>query len=244
MPREDGFQDGAWNIALPLRPGVEQDPRQFTNGREQGGIGGEPFRLPLLCLWVQSVLGEGGEQFLDPQGIGALERHVLTHVGLAVPALVLGSMERPGEEAGEFEEGLVLVLGPSIREFAHYGGEMVEAGDRDLLGVEGHPDEADPRGWSQGVVRGGMPSLVMHEGDGFHQVEEFGGQGRRSFGSSRSTDLKGEVAQPVRDGMILEVGVAGEEVGETGGDGEGSVGVPGQAAEAGVEGGNHRGILQ
>lgn len=143
MPGEDGFHHVTGNVALPLLPGVEQGPRQFTDGREQGRIGGEPFRLTPLRLRVQAVLSEGRKQFLNAQGVGALQRHVLAHVGLAVPPLVHGGVQGAGEEAGEFKEGLVLVLRPSIREFAHYGGELVEAGDRDLLGVEGHPDEAD-----------------------------------------------------------------------------------------------------
>lgn len=89
-----------------------------------------------------------------------------------------------------------------------------------------------------------MSSLVVHEGDGFHEVEEFGGQDRCPFRRRRSANLKGEVAQPVRDRVILEVGVAAQEVWEASGDGEGSMGVSGKAAQPGVKSWNHPGILQ
>lgn len=69
-----------------------------------------------------------------------------------------------------------------------------------------------------------------------HKVKEFGGEGGRPFGSRYLSNLEGEVAQSIRDWMILKVGVTEEKVWETGGDGEGGVRVPGEAAEAGVKG--------
>ncbi|BDP44750.1 hypothetical protein DAETH_47190 (plasmid) [Deinococcus aetherius] len=54
-----------------------------------------------------------------------------------------------------------------------------------------------------------MARLVVHEGDRFHQVEEFGSQGGRSFGRLCLANPTGKVAQPIRDGVIPEVGVEG-----------------------------------